>query len=130
MSRTNLHVIAGVGWFLGLPIAFIFCSSYGISLSGLDAIAEAMGVFWGGGLVAVFCSWALKDSTEHGKSQYMALIFTLAWFVLLFFSVFPYLFVTRGAKEGLLASLKYLCLLIATAIAFIAVLPLLGRTFF
>lgn len=130
MNRTNRHVIAGVVWFLSLPAAIMFILSSESGWVALQAMGGSIGTLWGGGVMLVFCSWALRDAPEHGKARNIAWAFTLAWILLVFFAVFPYLFVTRGAKQGLLASIKYLCLLLAVAIAFVGIIPWLGRTFF
>lgn len=130
MTYTHRHIIAGVGWFFGLP-------AVGISLlfSGLSPVDESIGaatmsLLWGAGLLGVFGSWAWRDVHEHGKSRYVALSFTMAWILVPFLIVFPYLLLTRGIKEGIAASLQWLCVVLAVLIFFVGVIPWFGRTFF
>jgi hypothetical protein len=83
--------------------------------------AKLLSVAWGIGLVAIFGSWSLVDATAHGKSRNVALAFTAAWFIVFFFAVFPYLFVTRGAKTGALASLRFLSLCLGCGVVWLFV---------
>ena len=59
----------------------------------------------------------------------MAIAFTAAWFLIFVFAVFPYLFVTRGAKEGAVSSLKFACLLLLLLIAWVTLPRLFGSVF-
>lgn len=80
-------------------------------------------------MVVVFASWAGRDAPAHGKSRNVALGFTAAWFLVFVFAVFPYLFVTRGAKGGLVASLKFVSLCFALAIVWLGVPVVISRFF-
>lgn len=84
---------------------------------------------WGLGLVAIFTSWALRDAPAHGRSQTVALVFAACWFVAFALAVFPYLFVTRGAKGGFIASLKFVSLCLGFAIVWLGV-PTVFRNLF
>lgn len=84
---------------------------------------------WGIGLALIFASWALRDAPAHGKSRNIALGFTAAWFLVFFIAVFPYLFVTRGAKGGLVAALKFLSLCLGFAIFWLGVPIVVGHLF-
>lgn len=128
MNNTSRHIVAAIGWLGGIPLLVLpLFASGAFPLSTLHTTAAS--IVWGVGLVAIFGSWALRDAPTHGKSRNVALAFTAAWFLVLFLAVFPYLFVTRGAKAGLVAALKFLCLCLGFAILWMTVPALFGRVF-
>ncbi len=83
----------------------------------------------GAGLLAIFGSWVWRDVAEQGKSRYVALTFTMGWLLFPFVVVFPYLFLTRGIKQGFVSSLQWLSLMIAGLIFFSAI-PRVARVFY
>lgn len=130
MTHTHRHIIAGVAWFFGLPVV-----GFILLISGLVPIESSfagglISLIWGAGLLGVFTSWVLRDASEHGKSRYFAMSFAMAWILLPYLVVFPYLFLTRGLKEGISTSLQWFCLLMAVLIVVVGAIPWLGRTFF
>jgi hypothetical protein len=126
MNHTTRHILFAVAWLFGLPlIAVPLFVSGALPISPLHSVLVSAA--WGVGLVAVFASWALRDAPAHGKSKNVALAFAASWFVLFFFAVLPYLFVTRGAKAGALASLKFVSLCVACGIVWLLV-PLVARS--
>ncbi|WP_421956150.1 hypothetical protein [Polaromonas sp.] len=126
MTNTARHLAWGIGWLFGLPLLAFTSVAVGLLPAGSQSVSAAVSILWTSGLIFVFGSWALKDAPAHGKSRYIALTYTVAWLLILVFAVFPYLFATRGAKDGLLASLKFLALLLALAIFCMGSFRLLG----
>lgn len=128
MSNTSRHIVAAFAWLVGLPlVAFLLFASGALSSSTFHSAVVSL--VWGIGLVAIFASWALRDAPVHGKSRNVALAFTAAWFLVFVLAVFPYLFVTRGAKAGSVAALKFVSLCLAFAIVWLAVPRLFGGLF-
>lgn len=125
MSHTHRHVVLGVAWFFGYPLVVI-----ALILLGAVPLSEFHGlllsVVWGLGLVSVFGLWSFLDAPRHGKSVLVAAVFTAAWFLVFVLAVFPYLFVTRGARLGLLASLRFLGLLLVCSVGWVGLLLLVG----
>ncbi|MEF7615511.1 hypothetical protein V4F39_16465 [Aquincola sp. MAHUQ-54] len=128
MSNTTRHIAAALGWLIALPLVAVALFALG-ALPGSELHSTVVSVVWGSGLVAVFSSWALRDAPSHGKSRNVALGFTAAWFLVFFFAVFPYLFVTRGVRSGLVASLRFLSLCLGFAILWFGVPAVFSRLF-
>jgi hypothetical protein len=128
MSNTSRHIAAALAWLFALPLLALALFASGALPSSLFH-STVVSVVWGIGLVAIFSSWALRDAPAHGKSRNVALGFTAAWFLVFFVAVFPYLFVTRGAKGGLVATLKFVSLCLGFAIVWLGVPVVLGRLF-
>jgi len=125
MTNTKRHVLFGVTWFFGFPILVVVAVLTGaVPFSQLHS--TLLSLTWGLGVVATFASWSFRDAPSQGKSVYVAAAFTAAWFLLFAVAVFPYLFVTRGLKQGVLASLRFLALCLGCFVGWLAVLPLLG----
>lgn len=127
MSNTSRHLTAAIAW-LFAPLVVIPAFVWG-ALPATPLLSTLVSILWGLGFVCVFASWAFRDAPAHGRSRNVALGFTAAWFLVFFFAVFPYLFVTRGAKGGLVASLKFLSFCLALAIAWLGVPAIFGRLF-
>jgi hypothetical protein len=125
MNHTLRHVLFGVAWLFGLPLIAVPLFLSG-ALPSSPLHSAFISAAWGLGLVAVFGSWALRDAPEHGKSKSVALGFTASWFLLFVVAVVPYLFVTRGARDGALASLKFVSLCLVCGIVWLLV-PLIAR---
>lgn len=125
MTNTKRHVLLGVTWFYGFPAVAAMAL-----VSGLVPFSQFHGsllsVAWGLGLVATFASWSLRDAQDHGRSTLLAAAFTAAWFLIFALAAFPYLLVTRGLKEGTLASLRFLVLCLGCLLGWMAIFPLLG----
>jgi hypothetical protein len=121
MSNTLRHVITAVAWLFGLPMVVFVLFASGALPTASPLHSQLISVIWGVGLVALFGSWALRDAPAHGKSRSMALGFTAAWVIAPVFTVFLYLFVTRGAKGGAVAALKFMSLCLGFAVTWIAV---------
>jgi hypothetical protein len=81
-------------------------------------------------LTLAFLSWSWQDAPALGKSRAYAVVFTAAWFAIAFLAPVPYLFFTRGAKRGFLASLQYVCLLLVVALVPMLVLRGYDRLLF
>jgi hypothetical protein len=126
MSNTSRHIAAALAWLVTLPLlAGALFASGGLPSSPLPS--TLVSVVWGAGLIVIFASWALRDAPAHGKSRNVALGFTAAWFIVFFLAVVPYLFVTRGARGGLVAALKFISLCLAFAIAWLGLPIVIGR---
>ena len=128
MNNTSRHIVAALGWLVGLPLLALPLFASG-SLPSSPLHATVVSLIWGVGVVVIFASWALRDAPAHGKSRNVALAFTAAWFLVFVLAVFPYLFVTRGAKGGVVAALKFICLCLGFAILWLAVPALFSRVF-
>ena len=128
MNRTHRYLLAAAAWLWGIPLL-------GIALMLLGAFPQSslhgtlVSALWGLGLIAMFGTWAWQDAPAHDKSQWLALGCTAAWFLVFFFAVFPYFFLTRGAKQGAIASLQFVCLLLAFGLSWIAVPRLFSLVF-
>lgn len=129
MNNTILHLAYGIGWLFGVPVTAIIAFSVGLIPEGSPASSAVVSVLWALGLLALFASWAIRDAPVHGKSRYVAATFTVLWLVIPVVVIFPYLFTTRGAKEGLLASLKLASLLLALAVIWMGAFRLTGAMF-
>src|SRR5688572_13878334 len=103
MNLAHRYLLLGAAWLVCVPLLAIAILSVG-KFEGNAAASVLVSAVWTLGLVGIFWSWASKDVVAHGKSRSVAGWFTAAWFLLLFLAVFPYLFVTRGFKSGLVAS--------------------------
>lgn len=128
MSNTSRHIAAALAWLFALPLFALALFASG-ALPSSPFHSAVVSLVWGIGLVVIFASWALRDAPAHGKSGNVALGFTAAWLLVFCFAVFPYLFVTRGAKGGLIAALKFVSLCIGFAIVWLGVPLVVGRLF-
>jgi hypothetical protein len=125
MSHTGRHLLFAAAWLFGLPL--LAASSVLVTSVAFSPLASwLVSAVWALGLAAVFASWALKDAPAHGKPKSLAVIFTVAWLLVLFLAVVPYLFATRGFKAGALAAVKFLCFCLVCAIGWLAV-PLVAN---
>ena len=77
-------------------------------------------MIWVLGFAGIFFSWARLDVSAHGKSKGTAAFFAGLWPFLLVVAHIAYLFYTRGLRNGLLASLKFVCFCLAAVISMIA----------
>ena len=126
MNNTKRHLILAIIWLFGLPAFGVLAVVTGLIPSS-QFHSQIISVLWGLGLIAIFGSWAIRDAADHGRSRNFALAFTASWFIVFFLAVFPYLFVTRGARGGAVAALKFLCFVLAVAIAWLAIPTFFGR---
>lgn len=126
MNNTSRHIAAAAAWLFAVPLLAVPLVASG-ALPSSPLHSKVVSVVWGIGLVLIFASWALRDAPAHGKSRNLALGFTAAWFLVFFLAVFPYLFVTRGAKGGLVAALKFISLCLGFAIVWVGVPMVFGR---
>ena len=118
MKLAHRYLLFGAGWFFSVPLLAVAVFAYS-AFGGNVVLSTLVSVVWTLGLVGIFWAWASKDVVALGKSKNVARWFTAAWLVLLVLAVFPYLFVTRGLKNGLLASLQFACYLLACGIVFL-----------
>jgi hypothetical protein len=128
MKLAHRYLLFGAGWFFSVPLLAFAVFSVAAS-DGNVAVSTLVSVVWTLGLVCIFWAWASKDVIALGKSKNVARWFTAAWLVLLVLAVFPYLFVTRGLKNGLLASLQFACYLLACGIVFVGAPSLIFSMF-
>ena len=120
MNSTHKHMLAALAWLVACPLVFVPLFVKGaVAPTGMNfSIAT---IIWGLGLVACFGSWAWRDAPAHGKPRSLASAFTAAWLLVFVLAVFPYLFVTRGARGGTAASLKFIAYCVGCAAVFTAV---------
>ena len=120
MNSTHKHMLAALAWLVSCPLVFVALFVKGVAPpTGINfSIASLV---WGLGLVACFGSWAWRDAPAHGKSRSVGMAFTAAWLLVFVLAMFPYLFVTRGARGGLAASLKFIAYCVACAAVLMAV---------
>jgi hypothetical protein len=128
MTHTQRHLAFAAAWLFGLPLLVLPLFVLGAFPPG-ELHSVIWSVVWGLGLVGAFASWAIRDASAHGKSVYWAVLFTAAWFVVFCLAAIPYLFVTRGLREGALASLRYAAFVLACGGGWILI-ALLARLFF
>jgi hypothetical protein len=125
MNHTRRTLAMAAVWLFGAPLLLVPLLISSSAAPQLSIVASAV---WALGLIGLFAWWSMRDAPEHGKSKNTALIFTAAWFLVFFLAVFPYLFVTRGAKMGSVAALKFFSFCTVCAIVWLAI-PLVTRTF-
>ena len=125
MTNTKRHILFAVTWFFGFPILVLVATLTG-AIPFSQFHSTLLSIAWGLGLIATFASWSFRDAPSQGKSVYIAAAFTAAWFLLFALAVFPYLFATRGPKQGALASLRFLALCLGCLLGWVAIFPLLG----
>lgn len=128
MKLAHRYLLFGAGWFLAVPLLAFALFAYS-AFGGNPVLSWLVSAVWTLGLVGIFWAWASKDAVALGKSENVARWFTAAWLVLLVLAVFPYLFVTRGLKKGLLASLQFACYLFACGIVFMGAPRLISSIF-
>jgi hypothetical protein len=128
LNRTQRYLLLAGAWLVGVPLLAVPLMLFG-AFPQSTLHSTLVSAFWGLGLIAIFGAWAWQDAPAHGKPQWLALLCTAAWFLVLFFAVFPYLFATRGAKQGATASLQFACLLLAFGVIWIAVPRLFSLVF-
>jgi hypothetical protein len=128
LNRTNRHLLYALAWLLGF-VVLVQLAVTGPLQNASSATAMVYAQFatigWVLGFAAIFLSWARLDAEEHGKSRNVAVMFALLW---LFFNVLShvaYLFLTRGWREGLLSTVRFICFLFAAAILLVAFSKLL-----
>ncbi|MBC7376344.1 MAG: hypothetical protein H7346_02785 [Burkholderiaceae bacterium] len=120
MSPIHKHMLAALAWLVVCPLVFVALFVRGVAApTGMNLSIAS--VIWGLGLVACFGSWAWRDAPAYGKTRSLAMAFTAAWLLVFLLAAFPYLFVTRGAREGAAASLKFIAYCVACAAVFMAV---------
>ncbi|CAN5533599.1 hypothetical protein BH11PSE7_BH11PSE7_11300 [soil metagenome] len=119
MTSTHKHMLAALAWLVGCPLVFVPLFVKGMATPTVVNLSIAS-VIWGLGLVACFGSWAWCDAPAHGKSRSVAMAFTAAWLLVFVLAVFPYLFITRGSREAMAASLKFIAYCVACAAVFMA----------
>ncbi len=118
MDFTRKYLLAALAWLIGWPLVFVPLFVKGV-LPPSQLYTAGASVIWGLGLVACFGAWAWRDAPAHGKPRNLAVLFTAAWLLVFLLAVFPYLFVTRGPRQGWRASLYFTgyCLACATCFA-------------
>jgi len=127
MAHTKKHLLIATAWLFSCPVFIIIFATFGALPTG-EFNNTLLSAVWGLGLVATFASWSFRDAPAHGKSVYFAVAFTVAWFFVFFLAALPYLFATRGARQGFFASLKYLAFCAACFAGFIF-MPFVMRFF-
>ena len=128
MTRTSRHLLLSLSWLLGFAVLVVFMSSsMDLSDPGRNQFHGQLGsMVWVLGFVAIFFSWARVDAIQHGKSKTSVVVFTLLWPFLIGFVHLGYLFYTRGFRNGLLASLKFVCFCLSAGLAMLLLAKLLG----
>jgi hypothetical protein len=124
LNRTHRHLLYGFAWLLGFtlfvavvaPMALPSPAQPGSQGTRL-AYSQIGSMLWAIGFAGIFYSWARIDARDHAKPASVAIVFSLLW---LFFNVLAhivYLFVTRGWREGFLSTLRFVCFVLLTLIA-------------
>jgi hypothetical protein len=119
MTSTHKHMLAALAWLVCCPLIFVALFVKGVTAPTSMNFSIAS-IIWGLGLVGCFGSWAWRDAPAHGKPRTLAMAFTAAWLLVFVLAAFPYLFVTRGARGGSAASLKFIAYCVACAAVFMA----------
>ena len=127
MNRTLTHLLLALCWLAVFTLAITVAVQTANPDEGhMRFYARVGSLIWALGFVAIFFSWARKDAPAHGRSIRSAVVFAVARPFFNIFAHVVYLFFTRGMREGLLASLKFACFLLAACMAwfmFVRVLP-------
>ncbi len=106
MNTTYKHLLVAIAWLSGWPLVFTPLFVKGV-LPAAPVYTIGVTLIWGLGLIACFTSWAWRDAPAHGKPQAAALWFTAGWLLVFVLAMFPYLFYTRGVKDGIYASAQF-----------------------
>jgi hypothetical protein len=127
MNRTLAHLLYGTLWLMAFTLVVaVIARGANPDFGQMRFYAQVGSIIWVLGFAAIFYSWARKDAPAHGKSGKSAAVFAALW---LFFNAVTnvvYLFYTRGFRNGLLATLKFVSFLLAAGIAWFAISWALG----
>jgi hypothetical protein len=127
MNRTLAHLVYAALWLTSFTFVVTTMARGATPDPGQMGFYSQVGsIVWALGFAAIFYSWARKDAPAHGKSNKSAAVFAALW---PFFNVVAhvvYLFFTRGFRDGLLATLKLICILCTAGIAWFAFSRVLG----
>ena len=128
MTHTSRHLLLAFAWLLGFVVLVILLSSsFDLSDIGKNQYRGQLGsIIWVLGFAGIFFSWARLDASAHGKSKGTAVLFAVFWPFFLVVAHIAYLFYTRGLRNGLLASLKFVCFCLAAVISMVAMGKLWG----
>jgi hypothetical protein len=127
MNRTVGHLLYAVLWLTGFTLA-VAAMARGVNpdFGQMGFYAQVGSIVWALGFAAIFYSWARKDAPAHGKSGKSAAVFAALWPFFNLVAHVVYLFFTRGFRNGLLATLKFICFLLAAGTAWFAFSRALG----
>ena len=127
MSRTSRHLVCALLWLAAFTVLVALCAG------GVDPDVGRMGfysqlgsVVWVMGFVGIFFSWARVDAPAHGRSAKSAAVFAVLWLFFNFIAHVAYLFFTRGSRLGALATLKFVCFLLAAGVTWLLFSRALG----
>lgn len=118
MSRTARHLIYALLWlatFTFVVVLLMHGANPEIGRTGF--YAQVGSVFSVMGFACIFFSWARVDAPSHEKSVKSAAVFAVFWLCFNLLAHVAYLFFTRGLRNGMLATLKFICFLLAAGIA-------------
>ena len=118
MSRTARHLIYALLWLAAFTLVVVlFAHGANPDLGRMSFYAQLGSIFWVMGFAGIFYSWARVDAPSHSKSVKSAAVFAGLWLFFNFVAHVAYLFFTRGLRNGTLATLKFICFLLAAGIA-------------
>jgi hypothetical protein len=128
MNRTNRHLMYSFFWLSGFLLFLIAASSFlDYSDAGINQFRSQIGSLISVlGLAAIFYSWARLDALEHGRTKGVAVMFAALWLFFNLFAHIAYLFYTRGLRIGFTDTFKFICFLMASAIALLLLFKLVG----
>ncbi len=127
MSRTTIHLACALLWLCGFALAAGALAHFSAhDLERLRFYSQVSSIVWVLGFASIFYSWARQDAPAHGKSVGSAAIFAALWPFLIFFAHIAYLLFTRGIRMGTLATLKFVCFLLAAAVGWLLFGRVLG----
>ncbi len=119
MTRTTKHLLFSLLWLFGFLLIVVAANSWwDISEPGKNQFrSQVASLILLIGFALIFFSWARVDSVEHGRARHAAAIFAIAWPFFIVFTHAAYLFYTRGFRSGLIATVKFVCFILAAGIA-------------
>lgn len=118
MSSTSRHLIFALLWLAAFTLLVaVFTRGANPDIGRMGFYAQVGSILCAIGFAGIFFSWARVDAPAHSKSVKSAAVFAALWLFFNFIAHVAYLFFTRGFRNGMLATLKFVCFLLAAGIA-------------
>jgi hypothetical protein len=128
MNRTLWHLLFAALWLAAFTLVVaLFARGVSADVGHMRFYSQVGSIVWVVGFASIFFSWARVDAPAHGKTIKSAAVFAASWLFFNFIAHVVYLFFTRGFRNGALATLKFICFLLAVGIAWFLFGRVLGN---
>jgi len=115
MNRHLRYILFGFVWLLALIVTVLFAPSSS-DFGQAVFVGQTIFVVWAIVAWLAYYAWLRGDAAEYGRPHVSAVLFALLVPFLNVLGHFIYLFYSRGARDGLLACLKFLVALLALGV--------------